>query len=333
VRAGLPRSGMYDKVLFAARAKTGLDKCRLIVSGAAPLPPDVCEFLKAIVGCPIIQGYGMTETAAALSATYASDRRLGHVGPPTRANEIKLVDIPEMGYTSEDKPHPRGEVWTRGCVFTGYYKDPDNTAATVNAEGWLATGDVGRWNPNGTLSIIDRKKNMFKLSQGEYIAVEKVEGVYSQAPASGQLWVYGNSFKSFLIAVVVPNADFTAKYAQSQGWWPTGETAYRLGTDEFAAEFEKLITGEHSEAIKAMITANLKEQEKPLKGFERVSDYILEGRIDKMGLGFTEANNCMTPTFKLRRPFLLSRYITQLKASYAKLGEPVGPDEKWPGEP
>lgn len=333
IRAARPRDAFWDnKILFMARAKTGLDRCRLIISGAAPLPSYVCEFLKAIIGAKVVQGYGMTETAAALSATNENDVRLGHVGPPTRANEIKLVDIPDMEYFSTDKPHPRGEVWTRGCVFSGYYKDPENTAATINKDGWLATGDVGRWNPNGTLSIIDRKKNMFKLSQGEYIAVEKVEAVYAQSPAVGQLFVYGNSFKSYLIGVVVPAVDFLSKHAQAQGWWPVGENEYKLGSDEFITAFEALVTGAHSVEIKALIQSSLKAQEKSLKGFERMSDIIIEGRIDKIGSGFTEQNNCLTPTFKLKRPFLLTRYIDQLKAGYAKLGEPVGADEKWPGE-
>jgi long-chain acyl-CoA synthetase len=248
-------------------------------------------------------------------------------------SEIRLEDIPDMGYLHTD-PHPRGELCVRaGNVFAGYYKDEENTKATI-IDGWLHTGDVARINPNGTLSIIDRKKNMFKLSQGEYIAAEKIEQVYAKSPAVGQIWVYGNSFKSFLLAVVVPAAEPLAQYAHSKGWWPQSdkETA-RLASDSFLDDFATLMNGPHAAELKAWVVASLREQEKGLKGFERVKDFLIEPRIDRMGSGFTEANDCLTPTFKLKRPQLLKAYIKELKGMYEQHGEGDNPGEKWPGEP
>jgi long-chain acyl-CoA synthetase len=117
----------------------------------------------------------------------------------------------------------------------------------------------------GSLSIIDRKKNMFKLSQGEYVAAEKVEIEYAKSGLIAQVWVYGNSFKSFLLAVVVPNADLLATYCRSMGWWQ-GSADSKLGSDEFSKEFDDTINGPYAAQIKQYIKDQLKQQEKGLKG-------------------------------------------------------------------
>merc|ERR1712051_151817 len=126
------------------------------------------------------------------------DLTLGNVGVPLAGVDIRLEDIAEMGYMSSDV-NPRGEILIRGAsVMMGYLKNDKATNETI-VDGWLHTGDVGRINPNGTLSIIDRKKNIFKTAFGEYIAVEKIESAYNKANSVGQVWVYGNSFKSFVV--------------------------------------------------------------------------------------------------------------------------------------
>lgn len=274
----------------------------------------------------------MTEGSAATSIGLPEDPCVGHVGPPVSCVEIRLEDIPDMGYLHTDEA-PRGEILIRGAgIFKGYYKNQKETDGCLQADGWLHTGDVGRWNKNGTLSVIDRKKNMFKLSQGEYIAVEKVEQVYQKSPHVGQLWVYGNSFKSFLLAVIVPAADPLIAFCLEKGWWPSPKEEAKLGSESFAKDFQAVVTGEHAQEIKDWVLASLREQEKSLKGFEKLTDIIIEGNVNQLGLGFTEDNDTLTPTFKLRRPQLLKKYIVQLKELYAKNGEPVAADEKWPGE-
>ena len=102
-------------------------------------------------------------------------------------------------------------------MFGGYYKMEEKTREAFDADGWFHTGDIGAWTPEGCLRIVDRKKNMFKLSQGEYVAVEKVESIYKKNTLADMLWVYGNSFESFLVAVVVPNEAKLLAWAKSKG--------------------------------------------------------------------------------------------------------------------
>ena len=113
-----------------------------------------------------------------------------------------------------------GEVCTRGTVnFSGYHKNKEETDKVLEPDGWLHTGDIGRWNADGTLSIIDRKKNIFKLAQGEYVAAEKIEMIVSKSKYVSQPWIYGNSFFPMLVAVVTPDWVEVKKAAAEAGWY------------------------------------------------------------------------------------------------------------------
>eukprot|EP00474_Spongospora_subterranea_P008619 CRZ09077.1 hypothetical protein [Spongospora subterranea] len=328
VRNRSARSGFFDSKIFNPIAsRVGLDKCRLIVSGAAPLPPYLMEFLRVIFNCVVVQGYGLTETSAALSITNPVDFTSGHVGPPVPCVEVRLRSIPEMNYKVTD-PLPRGEISLRGPnVFKGYLHNEKITKESFDEDGFYLTGDIGRFNANGTISVIDRKKNIFKLSQGEYVASEHVEAVYSKCPMISQVWVYGNSFKSFVLAVVVPSAERIISYGKDQGWYD----GPAFGREGFPEAFAKMCE-KHYDEIKKVVKTSMSEQEGLLKGFEKAKDIVLEFNVNLSGLGFTEQNECMTPTFKLRSAFLLKRYRQQLRDLYSKNGEAPLPDEKWPGE-
>mmetsp|Transcript_3789 Transcript_3789/g.5726 ORF Transcript_3789/g.5726 Transcript_3789/m.5726 type:complete len:172 (+) Transcript_3789:1158-1673(+) len=157
-------------------------KIKYMVTGSAPIASDVLEFLKIAFACPIFEGYGLTETSGASYLTFGEDQTPGQVGGPVANVKVRLRDIPEMNYYSTDDP-PRGEVCFKGSgVSAGYYKNPEKTAEAFDSEGWFMSGDVGQVNPNGSLQIVDRAKNIFKLSQGEYIAPEKLENIYIQSP-------------------------------------------------------------------------------------------------------------------------------------------------------
>ncbi|XP_076922946.1 putative CoA ligase CCL6 [Bidens hawaiensis] len=196
---------LLDKLVFD-KIKQGFGgRVRLMLSGAAPLPKHVEEFLRVTCCTVLSQGYGLTESCGGCFTSIANVySMIGRVGVPMTTIEARLESVPEMGYDALGSV-PRGEICLRGTtLFSGYHKREDLTNEVV-VDGWFHTGDIGEWQADGAMKIIDRKKNIFKLSQGEYVAVENIESAYSRCPLVTAIWVYGNSFESFLVAVVVPD--------------------------------------------------------------------------------------------------------------------------------
>lgn len=195
----------YDLFLFKKAAAALGGRCTLLATGSAPIDPDMLEFFRIVFSCPVLEGYGMSE-ALITNITYPSDTMTrSHVGPPCCSVEIKLVDVPEMNYVTSTNP-PRGEVCFRGPMsLRGYYKDPEKTAETLDSEGWLHSGDIGEFYEDGCLRLIDRIKHIFKLSQGEYVAPEKIEQLLVHSKYVAQIFVNGNSLQSSLVCVVVPD--------------------------------------------------------------------------------------------------------------------------------
>ena len=203
---GATTHGCYDKLVFNKTAAILGGQVRVMVTGSAPIDKAVLDFLKVAFCCPILEGYGLTESAAGSCITDPSDPHSGHVGGPTEYVKFRLKDLPEMDYRITDQPYPRGEVCMKGpSMFSGYFKRPDKTAECHDEEGWFHTGDVALVYPNGSIRIIDRSKNIFKLSQGEYIAPEKIENIFVLSHFVGQSFVYGDSLKNNVVAVVVPD--------------------------------------------------------------------------------------------------------------------------------
>jgi len=274
-------------------------RVRWILSGSAPLDPALAEFLRICFSCPVMEGYGLTENFAGASIARLNETTTGHVGTPLSCTEFKLQDVPEMKYLSTNNP-PCGEVMIRGRnVFRGYLKQPKETEEALEKDGWFHTGDIGRWNENGTLSIIDRKKNIFKLSQGEYVAVEYLEGVLGRCKLVGQIWVYGSSLKSYLVSVVVPNWDAAKLWAQQNN--VTFNQSEIIKNEAF------------NKAVLEGLTATGKASS--LKGFEFVKGVIL------FEAGFSVENDLTTPTFKLRRPQLKEFFLKQIDELYKKIGD------------
>ncbi|KAK1291509.1 Long chain acyl-CoA synthetase 6, peroxisomal [Acorus calamus] len=294
-------SPMWDRLVFnKIKAKLG-GRVRFMTSGASPLSPDVLDFLRVCFGGVVVEGYGMTETSCVISTMEEGDTLTGHVGPPNPCCEIKLVDVPEMNYTSEDQPYPRGEICVRGpIVFQGYYKDDIQTKEVIDDDGWLHTGDIGLWLPGGRLKIIDRKKNIFKLAQGEYIAPEKIENVYAKCKFVAQCFVYGDSFNSSLVAVVAVDHDMLKSWAASEG-----------------VKYEDLTQLSRDPRARAAVLADMDDigKQAQLRGFEFAKSVTLVLEP------FTLENGLLTPTFKIKRPQAKSYFAKMISDMYAELSK------------
>ncbi|WVZ54488.1 hypothetical protein U9M48_005275, partial [Paspalum notatum var. saurae] len=328
--SGRNPSPMWDKLVFnKIKGRLG-GRVRLMTSGASPLSPDVMEFLRICFG-EVLEGYGMTETSCVISTMDIGDRLIGHVGSPNPSCEVKLVDVPEMNYTSEDQPYPRGEICVRGpIIFRGYYKDEVQTREVVDEDGWLHTGDIGLWLPGGRLKIIDRKKNIFKLAQGEYIAPEKIENVYSnflsassllnalymvkfmnpyELKASSIIMVHvlklvdvdaGDSFNSSLVAIVAVEPEVLKAWAASEG-----------------IQYEDLKQLCADPRARAAVMADMDSigKEAQLRGFEFAKAVTLVAEP------FTLENGLLTPTFKVKRPQAKAYFAKEISDMYAQLRE------------
>jgi long-chain acyl-CoA synthetase len=294
---GIYTHSFWDALVFNKLKALLGGRVRMVLSGSAPMTKEVKEFLSVVFGCPVVEGYGLTESTAGMSC--ATDDMIpgNNVGPPLYHIQIRLEDVPDMNYTSKDKPLPRGEILVRGPnVFVGYYKQLELTAQVLSEDGWLHTGDIGCWNADGTLRIIDRKKNIFKLSQGEYVAPEKVEGIYLKSAFVGEVFVHGDSLQSYVIGFVVPDPDIVAKWAAQQGL--TGEDA----------SMAKLCAGDE---LKKVIMADMAEYAKANKlfRFEQIQKLHLHPKP------FAE-NDLITPTFKLKRPQMVKFFEKEIHEMY-----------------
>uniref|UniRef100_A0A671WCN2 Arachidonate--CoA ligase n=1 Tax=Sparus aurata TaxID=8175 RepID=A0A671WCN2_SPAAU len=296
LKSGVVRKdSMWDKLIFKKVQASLGGRVRLMITGAAPVSPTILTFLRAALGCQFYEGYGQTECTAGCTMSMPGDWSAGHVGPPLPCNSVKLVDVAEMNYLAANG---EGEVCVKGPnVFQGYLKDPEKTAEAIDQDGWLHTGDVGKWLPNGTLKITDRKKHIFKLAQGEYIAPEKIENVYNLSDPVAQIFVHGDSLQACLVGIVVPDPDFLPIWIKKKG-----------------------IEGSYSELCKNkdVKTAILEDilrlgKEAGLKSFEQVRDITLHPEM------FSVQNGLLTPTLKAKRTELRNCFREQIDDLYAKI--------------
>ena len=297
---------IYDTLVFNKMKDAFGGNIHIMVTGSAPISSEVIDFLKICCSCPILEGYGQTESTGASFLTVMNDPQSGHVGGPLANSEFKLVDVAELGYTCKDKDpatgqaKPRGEVCIRGPgIFAGYYKDEEKTKEAVDEDGWLHTGDIAELRFNGSIKIIDRKKNIFKLAQGEYIAAEKVENVYLESYAVEEIFIYGDSLQSYLVAIVLPKKKFVMELGKT------------LGIEK---DFKEMILqGE----VKKQVQEELNKQAKKSKlfGFE------MARKIHLIDTTFAELD-LTTTSFKLKRHEAKKCFLKEITEMYKEgIGE------------
>lgn len=237
----------------------------------------------------------MTETAGGSIVAHADDPNTGHIGGSIANMKIRLRDIPEMNYFHEDPSggNPKGEVCYKGTnIFSGYYKAPDKTAEAFDKEGWFHSGDVAEVRPDGSLRIIDRAKNIFKLVQGEYVAPEKLENIFICSKYVGFVWVYGEPTQDYVIAFIIVDPAQLAAFCEAK----------KLTVDE-ALESEELRM-----IVYADMMALAKEHR--LNGLEKPR------QIKLMSGGITVENGCLTPTFKMMRGRARNLYQAEIDKIY-----------------
>eukprot|EP00618_Florenciella_parvula_P031532 CAMPEP_0119467888 /NCGR_PEP_ID=MMETSP1344-20130328/1878_1 /TAXON_ID=236787 /ORGANISM="Florenciella parvula, Strain CCMP2471" /LENGTH=682 /DNA_ID=CAMNT_0007500301 /DNA_START=61 /DNA_END=2109 /DNA_ORIENTATION=+ len=298
---------LWDRLLFnKIKTGLGLDRVRFAVTGSAPISPEVLDFFRCLLGINVLEGYGQTEGCAVCTITMPDDFSSGTVGAPSPSVEIKLVDVADMGYLHTDQwhgdPHTgipvqgRGEICYRGPVlFDGYFKQPEKTAETFDEGGWLHSGDIGVWTNKGQLKIVDRKKNIFKLAQGEYVAAEKIENVIAQSPLIAQAFVTGSSLESFLVAVLVPDEEVAAA---------------TLGLDTPSKLSAACADKSSPLCISIMNDVLTLAKKAKLQGFEIPRAAHFEP------VQFSVEEGLMTPTFKIKRNSVQDKYQSEIDHMY-----------------
>lgn len=289
--------GLVDTVVFnQVREQTG-GNLRYAISGGAALSKETQEFLsKALVS--VLQGYGLTESCGMCAFLCPDYMQFECVGVPIPSTEIKLVDAPETGYLSTNRPNPQGEVWIRGpSVSQGYFKRDDITRESMTEDGWFKTGDIAQWNQDGTLSIIDRMKNLVKLAGGEYIALEKLESIYKSCPLVGNLCVHADATANRPMAVVFVHEKNLSLACEELSIGASGRSISQLCHDP---EVEKLV-------LKELWATGRKAGFKPL---ELLQSIVLTDEE------WTPQNGLVTAAQKLNRRNILEHYAEEVKKVY-----------------
>ncbi|HEU5347269.1 MAG TPA: long-chain fatty acid--CoA ligase [Ktedonobacterales bacterium] len=268
-----------DRLVFRRLREAFGGRLQLAVSGGAPLDASVVTFFHAI-GIPLLEAWGLTETTTALTINKVDWFRIGTVGTLFPGHDIRIA--------------PDGEILVRGpCVFSRYHNNPEATAEALDAEGWLHTGDIGSLDRDGFLTIIDRKKDLIVNSGGDNIAPQHIEALLDTIPEVAHACVYGDQ-KSYLVALL------TLDWAAVRTW------ATEAGLD--VSDIRKTAL---SPELRAYLDKGVARMNARLQIYERVRSYGI--LVDD----FTQENDLLTPTQKIRRKQIIERYRAQFEQLYA----------------
>lgn len=294
--SGLPGSGILDAIVFKKIKEATGGRLKLCMNGGGPVAKETQRFISMAI-CPMIIGYGLTETTAMGVLQNPAEWTTDAIGAMPASVECKLVDFPDAGYYATNKPHAQGEIWLRGpSVMDGYYENEAETAEAITADGWLKTGDIGEFDDRGHLKLIDRKKNLIKTLNGEYIALEKLESIYRSAHVVANICCYADAQKAKPIAIIVPAEPALLKLAQSIG--VSGTSLEEL------AHNKKL----QSAVLKELQSAG---RQGGLSGIEIIDGVVVSDEE------WTPQNGLVTAAQKLNRRDILTKFRKEVDAAYA----------------
>ena len=272
------QQNIADKLVFAKLKEATGGRLRFFVSGGAALPQSIAEFFHA-AGILILEGYGLTETSPVISMNHPEKWKFGTVGAPVPGIEVQIA---------ED-----GEILTRGPhVMKGYFNNDTATAEVIDEGGWFHTGDIGVIDADGFVKITDRKKNIIVLSNGKNVAPQPIESELVRSPFISQVLVVGSERKN-LAALIVPNSDALKTWASENGI-ETGDLPAMLQTRE----------------VQQHIQSEIRSYLTDFADFEQVRRFVL---LEKE---FSQEDDEMTPTLKLKRNVIIERYSDEIEQMY-----------------
>jgi long-chain acyl-CoA synthetase len=267
-----------DDVAFSTvRGLIGLDDCQLAVTGAAPIPPELITWFRAI-GVPLAEVYGLSETTGPMTFA-AFDVKVGTVGPATPGCDVRIADDGEV-------------ICKGGNVFQGYLNDPEKTAEVLDDDGWFHSGDIGEMDDDGYVTIVDRKKELIITAGGKNVSPANLEAALKTIPLVGQAAAVGDN-RPFVAALVVLDPEVAPVWAQQQG-------IDGLSLEELAA---------HA-AVVAEVEAGLEAAMDRFNHAERVKKVVV------LGEEWLPDSDVLTPTSKLKRRGIHARYTVEIESLY-----------------
>jgi long-chain acyl-CoA synthetase len=294
----------FNAIVFKNFKQAVGGNLKFALSGGGPLNGEVQEFIRLAFDVPLVQGYGLTETCAAVAIQAQDDMRHSVVGAPFPSCEVKLLSTPDVcdrggvPYLSSDRKdvdgNPvwgRGEICSRGgSITTGYYMMPDKTKEEYTDDGWFKTGDIGQFLADGSLRIVDRKKNLVKLKSGEYVALEKMEMIYGNSDfvdaTKGGVCCYADGDMDRPVALFQLNESVTMKWAKANG--VSGDFKTVMKSKELYSAVMDSFKKEHAKS-------DLSRIEK-IQGVSMLDD------------PWTPENGCLTAANKLQRRVVIEKF-------------------------
>lgn len=279
--------GFWDKQVFSKLKKAvGIPDPNFFPTAGAPLSDSICEFFRAI-GIDIIIGYGLSETTATVSCFPPVGYEIGTVGVPLPGLKVRIDSS-------------NGEILVKGATVTsGYYNNPEANAKAFTDDGYFRTGDMGYFTDSGALVLTERVKDLFKTSNGKYIAPQMMESRLAENKYIDEVAVIGDRRK-FVTALVVPNLSQLRAWASSKGF----------GTDDSEALMK-------NPEVRSFIMSQIEMYQRDIAEFEKIK------RITLLPHHFSVMNGEVTNTMKVRRPIVARNYAEQIERMYSDEYEQV----------